>query len=497
MTLEGKITWDFLKNISDTINSYRVRAFIDAKDDILNAGIYNESSYYNILFKMFEEEQLKYSLFRYLKSQEKSNLDSLKQFSTLNSIELKKTLFIVYMLKHEKLIEIVEVLDEMDDENMQSKPNIFKDLLITCYKGDITKVRTVYEPTEVIFRSKVCSGCGICSGICPMNCITLNNGFGIINDEKCIRCGLCYLVCPRSFLPLKALYMYQDNTDDIKEYGKVGPFLEAYAAQTKVPGIKTVCQDGGITSTCLYYLFEQDLINIAIGAKTSEEQWRPEPFLMEKKEDVIKAAGTKYVNSPNLQLINDNKILQHNIAVVGVPCQMQALLKSKVYDTGFPSLAHISYRIGIFCMESFQYDGFLEICEKLNVDVNDVKKTDINKGKFFIYTLTGEELSIPIKEISNLAREDCKVCYDLTSESADISIGSIGAPSGWNIVLIRTQKGKELYHKLIKHDLIESKNIEDVKPGLSMLQKIAGTKRNTCQKHIDGKKKKNERYPIY
>ncbi|GAH35471.1 unnamed protein product, partial [marine sediment metagenome] len=34
-----------------------------------------------------------------------------------------------------------------------------------------------------------------------------------------------------------------------------------------------------------------------------------------------------------------------------------------------------------------------------------------------------------IKEIGHLAREDCEVCFDLTSEAADISIGSIGSPS--------------------------------------------------------------------
>jgi coenzyme F420 hydrogenase subunit beta len=121
---------------------------------------------------------------------------------------------------------------------------------------------------------------------------------------------------------------------------------------------------------------------------------------------------------------------------------------------------------------------------------------DINKGKFFAHTSNGE-FNIPIKEISHLARPDCGVCYDLTSESADISIGSIGSPSGWNTVIIRTKLGKELFDNLISNSLIESKPIEQVQPGLSLLQKVAGTKRNTCKKQISSRLNENLRIPNY
>ncbi|TFF85673.1 MAG: coenzyme F420 hydrogenase subunit beta, partial [Promethearchaeota archaeon] len=235
----------------------------------------------------------------------------------------------------------------------------------------------------------------------------------------------------------------------------------------------------------------------AIGAKMGEKLWCPEPTLIKDKKDIIETAGTKYVNNPNLKLLNEIDP-EKKVAIVGVPCMMQALLKSKIYDINIPLLNNIKYRIGIFCMESFPYEeGFLKICERLNVEVNDVKKTDINKGKFFVYTKNGEELNVPIKEVTNLAREDCEVCYDLTSESADISIGSIGAPSGWNIVLVRNEKGKELYDALIENDLIESKPIEEVKPGLPLLLKIANSKKNKSSKHILKKIENEKRYPYY
>ena len=35
-------------------------------------------------------------------------------------------------------------------------------------------------------------------------------------------------------------------------------------------------------------------------------------------------------NTPNLSLLNDKRLINGNFAIVGVPCQMQALLKSKL-----------------------------------------------------------------------------------------------------------------------------------------------------------------------
>jgi coenzyme F420 hydrogenase subunit beta len=497
MSSEEIFSWEFLKNVAEALDSYRIRALIDAKQDILEAGIYDESQYETILFKMFDDERLKYSLFNSLKNNTNNNFRVITQFSETNSIDVYKTLSLLELLKNEKLVLIEESYDKIEgDENTEDKL-IFKDMLIKPTDKQISELKPIYEPVKVIFNTNNCSGCGLCAGICPVNCLHIYNGFGKIDEDKCIRCGLCYFVCPRTYLPVKILNMVQENIAEVKEYTKVGPYLEAYSARTKIKDISEVCQDGGLSSTCIHYLLDKNKIDFAIGAKMSNTLWRPEPLIIKNKEDIISTAGTKYVNNPNLQLLNQNELKDKKIAVVGVPCQMQALLKSKIFDIGLPSINNVEYRIGIFCMESFSYESLLKICEKLNVDIKNAKKMDINKGKFFIYTKNGDELNVPIKEISHLAREDCEMCYDLTSESADISIGSIGSSSGWNTVLIRTEKGKNLYNELISNNLIESKPIEEVKPGLPMLEKIAARKKNASKKHIKSRLDENKRVPNY
>ncbi len=497
MSLEKNLSWEFLKNLADALDSYRIRALIDAKSDILEAGVYNEIQYESILYKMLDEERLKFSLFNFLKNNSESNLETLRKFSQINSINLNKTLSLFELLRNEKLLIVEDLYDKEKGDEANPEKLIFKDFSIKVLEGDISKLKPIYEPVKVVFESKTCSGCGLCAGICPVNCLHIYNGFGKIDEEKCIRCGLCYFVCPRTYLPVNVLNMAQENASEIKEYSKVGYYIEAYSARTKLKEISDICQDGGISSTCIHYLLEKNKIDFAIGAKMSNTLWRPEPLLIKNKEDILSSAGTKYVNNPNLQLLNENELNGKKIAVVGVPCQMQALLKSNIYNIGFPSINNVEYRIGIFCMESFSYESLLNICKKLEVDINNAKKMDINKGKFFVYTQKDEELNIPIKEISHLAREDCEICYDLTSESADLSIGSIGSPSGWNTVLIRTEKGKELYNELIKQKLIESKPITDVKPGLPLLEKIANSKKTKSKKHINSKLEENQRVPIY
>ncbi|MHA2289472.1 MAG: Coenzyme F420 hydrogenase/dehydrogenase, beta subunit C-terminal domain [Promethearchaeota archaeon] len=497
MSSELKFSKEGLKDIAVALDSYRIRVLVDAKQEILESGVYNEEQYDKMLFKMFDEELLKYKLFNFLSVNDSNNLNTIKNFSVSNTIDVSKTLSLLELLKNEKLIELNKIYDVIEGDENTPESKLFKDLTIEKFDVDPSRVKSVYEPVKTIFETHNCSGCGLCAGICPVNCLNVYNGFGKIDEDKCIRCGLCFFVCPRSYLPVSVLNMTQEDVSEFKDYSQVGHYLEAYSARTKIKEIATGCQDGGITSTCLHYLFDSKTIDLALGAKMSNTPWRPEPIVLHNKEDILLTTGTKYVNNPNLKLLNELNGSQSKLAVTGVPCMMQALLKSEIYDIGIPSVNQIKYRIGIFCMESFSYESLLKICETLKVDVNDVKKTDINKGKFFVYTNSGEELTVPIKEIGHLAREDCEVCFDLSSESADISIGSIGSPSGWNTVLIRNETGKELYDKLIENDLIESKPLAEVKPGLPLLERIAKSKKNKCTKHIDEKKEENVRFPQY
>ncbi|MAV58715.1 MAG: hypothetical protein CMG07_02050 [Candidatus Marinimicrobia bacterium] len=41
-----------------------------------------------------------------------------------------------------------------------------------------------------------CDFCGTCVGVCPANCIDVDEASILINHKKCIDCDLCVYICP-------------------------------------------------------------------------------------------------------------------------------------------------------------------------------------------------------------------------------------------------------------------------------------------------------------
>ncbi len=232
MSSELKISKEGLKDIAVTVDSYRIRVLIDAKQEILDSGVYNEEQYNTILLKMFDEELIKYKLYNFLSRQKSNDFKALKKFSDENSVEISKTLSLLELLKNENLIAVNEIYDEVEGDENAPTSTTFKDFDIKSFDVNPSKIKSIYQPVKTIFETHNCSGCGLCVGICPVNCLDVYNGFGKIDEDKCIRCGLCYYICPRTYLPVSVLNMTQEGASQIKNYSKVGYYLVAYSART-------------------------------------------------------------------------------------------------------------------------------------------------------------------------------------------------------------------------------------------------------------------------
>ena len=397
-----------------TKNSFRVRCLVDARDDIIASGLYSDEEIDNMISKLFETEQAKYSLWKHLRTNETQSWDQLVDYSREIGVSTLDLVARLYLLKYEGLVDI----EEKDGQIVK----------VLATESQPEEMRSTYEQvTKGVPRS--CSGCGICAAICPIGCLTVEDGCTTINEEKCIHCGLCYTACPRSYFPKSVADWLVAHGEAVPLDVQIGSYIDAYSAQTALPEIREVGQDGGVVTTLLFYAFQEGKIDAALGAKLEEKPWKPEPFVMKSKEDAILAAGSKYANNPTLSAIA--QLAQYSqVAVVGTPCMMQALRKGDVFPIGHKFWDKVQYRIGIFCMESFSYDSIVKIAEQLGTTIENAKKMNISSGKFFIRTNDGEVLQAPVKEVKQFARKECQYCYDLTAESADISVGSIGSPQG-------------------------------------------------------------------
>ncbi|MHA1344471.1 MAG: Coenzyme F420 hydrogenase/dehydrogenase, beta subunit C-terminal domain, partial [Promethearchaeota archaeon] len=351
-------------------------------------------------------------------------------------------------------------------------------------------IENYFEPVSIIYDAGVCCQCGWCSSICPINAIEVNADELKIDNDTCIKCGLCFSVCPRSFSIDQVYKTIKKLNKNLKWSDKIGAYINTYSGTTTKNKIKKVRQDGGIVTSLLEYLLSKKLVDAIIAVQHSKDLWKPEPVIIDNLKDLYKTGGTKYANSPSLTIIDKAKEYK-KIAFVGVPCMMKALEKGNLFPSGLPFFKNIKYKIGLFCMESFPYSGIIKLAkEQFDKDINELVKMNIGGGKFIINLKSGEELNVPLKDVQSYARPNCHYCEDLTSDYADISVGSIGSQDGWSSVITRSKEADKLYKDAVKAGIIETKNLKDVKPGQFLVERIAGIKRNKC-KPINLKKENN------
>lgn len=464
--------------------NFQIRAFFEAKDEIIKAAKYSEKEFYEILDSMIDAETERKIVLKKLKGNDPLILEELvkrvKEFPPYNVIRdiiyLKEQGYIEEIIeeKIKKIIKKVKGQEKEVEEKEQFYRYQIKELPVDFKEH-------YFEPVSLVYESKVCCQCGWCSSICPVNAVTATADTLEIDEEICMKCGLCYSVCPRSFSIEHILLSMSKLNKSLKHSEKINGYLNTYSASTTNDEIKKVRQDGGIVTSLLEYLLKNKLVDAVVAVQHSQDFWKPEPIIVNDLKELYKTGGTKYANASTLNVIDKTKQFE-SIAVVGVPCMMNALEKGKLFPSGHPFFKNIKYRIGLFCMESFPYEGVLKLIkEQFDQDYKKITKMDISGGKFIIYLDSGEDLRVPLKNVKSYARYNCHFCEDLTAECADISVGSIGSPSGWSTVITRNKLGDEVFKDVIKKGLIESKSLKDVKPGQSLLERIAGSKRKNCK----------------
>jgi coenzyme F420 hydrogenase subunit beta len=323
-----------------------------------------------------------------------------------------------------------------------------------------------YVLDEAVISKGLCSGCGACIAVCPENVIEIDE-FPILNGE-CTNCGYCLAHCPR--------YLYSPTSFPTMMWDAdiLGRVKEKWAAKSKVaiPG----AQDGGFVMALLKHLLDKEIIDAALIVTSSEkEPWRAEALLASDVDSLYRGAGSKYSNSSILSLLKEarDKGIKR-IAVVGLPCQIEGLMK--LYTSPNEELRFckiIALSIGLFCKGNFLYEGLRGIIENY-VPIKEVEKLDI-KGKNLNITAKGKTFKAPMAELLKYKREGCKSCSDLTSKFSDFSVGSVGSPESYSTVLARSTVAQRILREMIAEGSIEVQPIDE--SGMQLITKLAKIKK--------------------
>ncbi|WP_296885713.1 Coenzyme F420 hydrogenase/dehydrogenase, beta subunit C-terminal domain [uncultured Methanobrevibacter sp.] len=169
---------------------------------------------------------------------------------------------------------------------------------------------------------------------------------------------------------------------------------------------------------------------------------------------------------------------EHKIAMVGTPCEIMAASKLQYYTD-----SSIDVKLGLFCMENFSYKYFVNLLEEYDLKMEDIEKFQIDKGFVFLLLKNSQSIKIPLSVAKRIIRKNCNICVELTSETSDISIGSIGSEDGWSTLIIRTKKGEEIVDGAIKEKFIEVKDFTESQ--FDLLNKLAENKINKNLEHIE------------
>ncbi|MCE8428264.1 MAG: Coenzyme F420 hydrogenase/dehydrogenase, beta subunit C-terminal domain [Candidatus Methanoperedens sp.] len=310
-----------------------------------------------------------------------------------------------------------------------------------------------------------CVYCGACVCVNPSPGVGFENG-ELVFDEESIVFDKDLQVCPvinpvHSTTYPKPPVMEGQTIDEL-----LGPYLEICSTRSTNEAVLRKAQIGGTVTSLLLQGMKDEVIDSALLVD-KEKGWIGKPRLATTPEEIIELGGTKLSEASVLTCWRDAiKAGYKKLAIVGMPCVTIAehLIDSSPDFKEFSDIHKL--KIGIFCMEAFNYRGLFTEFLKDNQKIkpSNIVKVDV-KGRMIIHEVTIEDKiavhTYGLKELHKYSLLGCLPCHDYTAEYADISIGSVGSEDGWNTTIVRTELGKKLLDSAVASGLLMKKELED------------------------------------
>lgn len=318
-------------------------------------------------------------------------------------------------------------------------------------------------PNVKIISDKYCSGCGLCSTICPNGSISMvisKEGFyrPKINEDKCVDCGLCYNQCKLS-----------KNNNGNKS-------LIFYSAQSKDAKKLLVSTSGGFFQEIGHHYFKLGYGIFGVKYDGSMNVVNARALSID---DIVLMSGSKYVQSnsrDSYKIVMEDIISGGCVIYSGTPCQISALrtyLKyhnisdEKLYTVDFPCY-------GVPPVSFFKYT-VANLESKIKGKITDFRFRDKKKNGFshtteITYNQAGYIKKLTIDDYRkipfhfafgqrNIFQQNCYHCEFINKKRvSDITIGSFwgiekytdlyDVKRGVSMICLNTQKGIEIFEEI-------------------------------------------------
>lgn len=287
--------------------------------------------------------------------------------------------------------------------------------------------------------------------------------------ELCSECGLCdthyvhYVKTACAFLnqQIPALETQThgrsrdlDKEDDL--YFGVHQQMIAARKIEPIPG----AQWTGIVSTIAIEMLEQGIVEgVVCVQNTAEDRFQPMPIIARTRADILAARVNKPTLSPNLSILEQIAASGlKKLLVIGVGCQIQAL-RAVEKELGLEQL----YVLGTPCTDNVTRAGLQKFLDTTSRSPATVVYYEFMQdfNVHFKHEDGSTELvpffGLNTKELKDVFAPSCLSCFDYVNSLADLVVGYMGAPFGWQWIVVRNDRGQQMLD--LVNDAIETQAV--------------------------------------
>ena len=330
-----------------------------------------------------------------------------------------------------------------------------------------------------VVEQGLCTGCGTCCGICPVEAVEMRVSKGLllpeIDEEKCTGCGLCVKCCPGYAVNFEALNSAIFGAQPKDAF--LGNYLGCYVGHSNDYEVRFNSSSGGLVTQLLLFALDNGLIDGAVVTRMRKANpLLPESFIARTREEIVSASKSKYCPTSTNEVLKQILKEDGKFAFVGLPCQIHGVRKAEMNIKGLRE--KIVLHIGLFCSHTVNFEGTRFLLRKLCVSPELVTEIAYRgrgwPGYMFIKLKGGLSLTLAYVGGWNAywaifssffyAPLRCLMCPDESSEFADVSVGDAWLREfknervGESIVIARTNIGRKLIN------LASSSGVLSLKP---------------------------------